>query len=234
MLYVFAVDRSGETPAQILGGTRGALVVDGYTGYNNVTDPEGRARGGCWCHLRRKLFEARTETGDLADVAIGKIRGLFRVEQEATAIGIVGTPEHLALREQRSKPIVDDFFAWTVEAKDAILPKSALGEALGYAINQRRRLELFLTDARIPIHNNSSERRLRVVALGRKNFMFFGNPRAGRNIAGLYSLVGSCIANRVEPTEYLTDVLARVHADMSDAELDALLPDRWRLPGPAP
>lgn len=234
VLYIFAVDRSGETPSQILGGTRGTLVVDGYTGYNNVTDPEGRARGGCWAHLRRKVFEARTEVGDLADVAIGKIRGLFRVEHEATAIGIVGTPEHLALRQEKSKPIVDDFFAWTLATKDMILPKSPLAAALGYAINQRKRLELFLSDPRIPIHNNSSERRLRVVALGRKNFLFFGNPRAGRNIAGLYSLVGTCIANRVEPTEYLTDVLARVHEGLTDAELDALLPDRWRPPGPSP
>lgn len=63
-LYVFAPDRSGETPAKILGGTTGTLVVDGYTGYNNVTDPEGRARGGCWCHLRRKMFEARGSPGD--------------------------------------------------------------------------------------------------------------------------------------------------------------------------
>jgi hypothetical protein len=74
VLYVFAANRSGETPAQILGGTRGTLVVDGYTGYNNVTDPEGRARGGCWAHLRRKLFEARTEVGDLADEGIGRPR----------------------------------------------------------------------------------------------------------------------------------------------------------------
>ncbi|HEY8945145.1 MAG TPA: IS66 family transposase, partial [Polyangiaceae bacterium] len=167
VLYVFAVDRSGETPAQILGGTRGTLVVDGYTGYNNVTDPEGRARGGCWSHLRRKAFEARSE-----------------------AIGIVGSPEHLALRQEKSRPIVDDFFDWVLANKDGILPKSPLAAALGYAINQRKRLELFLSDPRIPIHNNSSERRLRVVALGRKNFLFFGNPRAGRNIAGLYSLVG--------------------------------------------
>ena len=83
-------------------------------------------------------------------------------------------------------------------------------------------------DARIPIHNNASESRLRVVALGRKNFLFFGHPRAGRSFAGLYSLVGSCIANGFEPTAYLTDVLMRVRDANTDEELDALLPDRWR------
>jgi hypothetical protein len=107
-------------------------------------------------------------------------------------------------------------------------------DAVGYAINQRSRLELFLTDARIPLHDNGSERRLRVVALGRKNYLFVGHARAGRNIAGLYSLVGSCIANGVEPTEYLIDVLPRIAAANSNEALDALLPDRWGPTGPAP
>ena len=234
VLYVFATDRSSETPKQILGGSKGVLVVDGYTGYNHVTDPEGRARGGCWAHLRRKVFEARQADGDDADVGIAKIRGIFHVEHEATGVGIVGTAEHLALREQKSRPRVADFFNWATETSAKVLPKSPLGKALGYAIRQRERLELFLTDSRIPIHNNSSERRLRVVALGRKNYLFVGHPRAGRNIAGLYSLVGSCIANGVEPTEYLTHVLPRISDAATDDELDALLPDRWLPTGPAP
>jgi transposase len=234
VLYVFATDRSGQTPARILGGTEGTLVVDGYTGYNHVTDPEGRQRGGCWCHLRRKLFEARTEPGDLADLAIVQLRGLFRVEHDATEQGIVGTPKHLTMRHKHSKPIVDDFFAWAERTRHDQLPKGPLAEALGYAVRQRARLELFLTDARIPIHNNASERRLRVIALGRKNYLFVGHPRAGRNIAGLYSLVGSCIANQVEPTGYLTDVLPRIRDATSDADLDALLPDRWEPLIPEP
>ena len=92
----------------------------------------------------------------------------------------------------------------------------------------RQQLELFLTDARIPPHNNGSESRLRVIALGRKVYLFVGNPRAGRNLAALYSLVGSAIANGVEPTAYLTDILPRIPLAKSDEELDALLPDRWQ------
>jgi len=235
VLYAFAVDRSGQTPAKILGGTEGVLVVDGYTGYNQVTDPDGRARGGCWSHLRRKVFEARS-TSVPADIdhALSLIRDLFRVEHDATERKIVRSPAHLALRTERSKSLVDKFFAWAEETRPALLPKSPLGEALGYAINQRARLELFLTDPRIPLHNNSSEARLRVIALARHNYLFFGHPRAGRNFAGLYSLVGSCLANGVEPTEYLTDVLARVRDAATDEQLDALLPDRWQPLGPGP
>jgi transposase len=83
VLYVFAVDRSGDTPSRILGGTRGALVVDGYTGYNAVTDPQGRARAGCWSHLRRKVFEARSHAPAETDHAMAIIRALFRVEHDA-------------------------------------------------------------------------------------------------------------------------------------------------------
>jgi transposase len=208
VLYVFAVDRSGETPAKILGGTRGALVVDGYTGYNNVTDPQGRVRGGCWSHLRRRVFQARSASAPAdTDRAIVLIRDIFRVEHDATEQNIVRSPAHLELRTTRSKPLVQEFFRWAEQKKVEVLPKGPLGEALGYAINQRSRLELFLSDPRVPIHNNGSESRLRIIALARHNYLFFGHPRAGRNFARLYSLVGSCIASDVEPTEYLTDVL---------------------------
>ena len=235
VLYAFAVDRSGDTPAKILGGTRGTLVVDGYTGYNQVTDPLGRARGGCWSHMRRKLFEARsTRAAEDLDPALGIIREIFRVEHDATEQKIVRTPAHLELRNARSAPLVEQFFQWAEHKKVEVLPKGPLGEALGYAINQRARLELFLSDPRIPMHNNGSESRLRVIALARHTYLFFGHPLAGKNFAGLYSLVGSCIANEVEPTEYLTDVLARVRDATTDEQLDALLPDRWAPHGPAP
>ncbi|MDP8999662.1 MAG: transposase [Myxococcota bacterium] len=155
------------------------------------------------------------------------IRALFRVEHDAGEQKIVRPSAHHALRIARSKPIVDAFFEWATRARADALPRGPLGEALTYAINQRTRLELFLTDARIPIHNNRSEARLRVIALAPHNYLFFGHPRAGRNFAGLYSLVGSCIANGVEPTEYLTDVLPRIRDATSDEDLDALPPDRW-------
>jgi transposase len=230
VLYVFALDRSGETPSQVLGGSEGTLVCDGYTGYNDVTDPDGRARGGCWCHARRKIFEARAIAPAEADHVITEMRKLFRVEHEATVRGIARTAEHLALRRQRSKPVVDGLYAWIAEHQPKVLPKSPIGAALQYLINQRDRLELFLNDARVPLHNNASERRLRIIALTRKNSLFFGHPRAGRLFAVLFSLVGMCIGNDVEPVAYLTDVLTRVRDDLSDDQLDALLPDRWQPP----
>lgn len=146
---------------------------------------------------------------------------------------IVGTTEHLALRRERSAPAIEKLYEWLLETKGKVLPKSPIATAIGYCINQKDPLRLFLTDARIPMHNNASERRLRVIALGRKNFLFFGDRFAGRNFAGLYSLVGSCIANGVEPTEYLTEVLLRARHATTPEALDALLPDRWSPPAEA-
>jgi transposase len=172
----------------------------------DLNDPDGRARAACWSHLRRKIFGARSGAPKEADEALSLIRQLFRVEHDATERRIVRSPAHLALRAERSSLFVAAFFQW----------------------------ELFLTDPRIPLHNNSSEARLRVIALARHNYLFFGNPRAGRNFARLYSLVGSCIANGVEPTEYLTDILPRIGDAATEDQLDALLPGRWQSLGPAP
>jgi len=234
VLYVFALDRSSKTPSDVLGDSTGALVCDGYTGYNVVEDPDQRVRGGCWCHARRKFFEAKTNAPVEAERAITEMRELFRVEHEARVRGIVGTQEHLELRRERSRPVIDKLFEWIARTQAQFLPKSPIANAMQYMVNQRKRLELFLSDARVPLHNNASERRLRVIALGRKNYLFVGHPRAGRNLAGLYSLVGTCIANDVEPTAYLADVILRIADAKTDEQLDALLPDRWSPSTPAP
>jgi transposase len=112
VLYVFSTDRSGETPAKVLGGTEGTLVVDGYTGYNIVSDVDSRERAGCWSHLRRRFFEARASNEADADEALAIIRELFRVEHEALVRRIVGTDAHLALRAEKSAAIVAKMREW--------------------------------------------------------------------------------------------------------------------------
>jgi transposase len=224
--YVFSPDRSGQTPSRILGGTEGTLVVDGYTGYNQVTDVDGRERSGCMSHARRKFFEAR-ETAPEANEAIDLIRELFRVEHDATEQRVVGTAGHLEMRRTRAGPILASLREWLETQKPQHVPQSPMATAVGYCLNQWEHLTRFLDDPRIPIHNNASERALRVVALGRKNFLFFGNEDAARKICVLYSLIASCEGNGVNPTTYLTDVLLRIQTHPR-AQLDDLLPHRWK------
>lgn len=201
-------------------------MVDAYTGYNKVTTVEGRKRAGCMAHARRKFFEASRGLPE-AEIAMNLIRAIYVVEHEARERGIVGTAEHLALRRTRSRPILAQLFRWLRQQRGRHLPKGPLGKAIGYALNNHRALTRFTTDARLPPDNNRSEAALRIVALGRKNYLFVGNEDAGINIAGLYSLVATCAAHGKNPLEYLTDVLIRISSH-PQSRIDELLPDRWQ------
>jgi transposase len=226
--YVFSADRSGETPARVLGGTVGSLVVDGYTGYNEVTDVDGRARGGCWSHSRRYYFKALEHAPEARD-ALDMILELFRVERDAIKLGVACTDEHLAMRRARSQPVLDQLQTWVAEQKPKHLPEGPMGAALRYTTNQWPHLTLFMTDPKIPIHNNASESALRIIALARKVSLFFGHEHAGKNLAILYSLVRTAEAHGVNPLAYLEDVLMRVQTHPAK-RIDELLPHRWKPP----
>lgn len=227
--YRFSPDRSGETPRDVLGGTLGTLVVDAYTGYNRVTDVEGRDRASCLAHVRRRFFEALESAPAEARRALDLILDVYRVEHEAKERGIVRTPEHLELRKTRGRAAMNAFQSWLASEKDRHPPKSALGQAISYTLNRGETLTRFIDDVRIPLDNNASERALRVVALGRKNFLFVGSPETGENLAGLYSLVSTCETHDVDPIEYLRDVLLRVDTHPA-SRIDELLPHRWQPP----
>src|SRR5262249_4977906 len=154
--------RSGDTPALVLGGTTGSLVVDGYTGYNEVTDVEGRDRAGCWSHCRRYYFRALEQTPEAREM-LDMILELFRVERDAIKKDLLGTAEHLDMRLARSQPVLNRIQDWTAEQMPKHLPTGPMGAALRYTKNQWGPLTLFMTDAKIPIHNNASEAALKII-----------------------------------------------------------------------
>jgi transposase len=225
-VYVYSPSRSGDTPKTVLGGTTGSLTVDGYTGYNNVTEVEGRERTGCWSHGRRYLFEA-LPTAPEAREGLDIILDLFMVERTAQNRGLVGTPAHRELRQRRSTEVLARLQEWMKKTTPLYEPSSAMGVALRYLDNQWSRLTAFLQDPKIPIHNNASEAALRIIALARKNSLFFGNDDAGKRFAVLYSLIATCDKHGVNPIRYFTDVLIRIQ-DHPNNRVAELLPDRWK------
>lgn len=224
--YVFTKGRGGETPRRILGGTQGVLVVDAYTGYNSVLSVTGRQRAACLAHVRRKFFEALGTAPIEAQDALDLVLAIYRVEQIASERGITGTTAHGALREAFGRPAMARFLQFLRANRDVHPPRSPMGRAVRHAIRNWRALTLYLRDPRIPVDNNQSESALRVVALGRKNFLFVGDLEGGENLAVLYSLVATCEANGVNPHAYLADVLLRVQTHPA-SRIDELLPDRW-------
>jgi transposase len=210
----------------VLGGTTGSLVVDAYTGYNDVTDVHGRTRCGCFSHARRYLFRALDQAPEARD-ALDMILELFRVERDAMDQELFGTDKHLAMRRVRSQPVLDQLRDWIDQQRPKHLPEGPMGAALRYISNQWKRLTVFMNDSKIPIHNNASESALRIIALERKNTLFFGHEQAAGNFSVLYSLVQTAGRYGVNALAYLEDVLTRVQSHPS-SRIDDLLPDRWK------
>lgn len=225
IVYRYALDRSGETPKEVLGDSPGRLVVDQHTGYNAVTKPGQRLRAGCLAHARRKIYEQREhpETKEALDL-IGEI---YAVERQAKKDEIVGTEAHLALRQHQSRPLFARLLCWGRRYKQAFEPRSAMGRAIRYLLRNFRELGRFLRHATIPPDNNVAEAALRRVALGRSNFLFVGNEDSGHDIAVLYTLVASCEKHGLNPIAYLTDVLVRVQKHPA-SRIEELLPHRYK------
>ena len=222
--YHFADSRSGATPRSLLEGTRGVLLVDGYSGYNDIEKVSSRRRAACFAHVRRYFFES-LKTAPVAQEALDLITALYRVEHEANERRLSGHSK-LEFRRQRAGPIRESLKTWLDTQRTRHPPKSPIGAAIRYTTGQWDELGVFLDDARVPLDNNASERALRRVALGRKNYLFVGDVAAGQSLAGLYSLVATCESRGINPFDYLTDVLARVQDHPANA-LDALLPAGW-------
>jgi len=226
--YVFSETRAAETPNHLLAGTVGNLVTDGYSGYNDVVGEGKRSRVGCWAHARRKFYEALSTAPEAREL-LDKIVALYRVEHDAAEAGVLTTEAHGILREERSRGIVSEIEAWVDARKGATPPKSPLGVALGYAKNQRKALRKFLSDPKLPLDNNTSERALRIIAVGRKNFLFVGHKEGGRNLAILQTVCSTCLLHGVNPYEYIRDVAVRVSSHPA-SRLDELLPMNWVPP----
>ena len=226
-VYRYATTRSGSVPAEVLGDSKGRLLVDAYTGYNAVTSTGRRTRAGCWAHARRKLFEQQAHP-EVAPV-LELISALYRVERDAKKACILGTDKHLALRTTRARPIMALIFRWARFHRARHEPRSALGRAIAYLLNNHAALTLCTRHPSLPLDNNIAERSLRRVAMGRANFLFVGHEPSGHRHAVLYTLINSCQQNGKNPVDYLTDVLSRIDGHPARDIID-LLPHRWQPP----
>lgn len=232
IVYYFSVSRGGKIAEKLLGKTLGYLHIDGYSGYNSSCDENngGRVRVGCWTHARRLFFEALSELSENRKV-LEWILELYRIEYKAAEMNVLGTMEHLALRQIHAVPIMDKIWEWIIEKKKGMPPKGATGIAITYAENQWESLCVYLTDPKIRLDNNFSENALRIIALGRKNFLFVGHEQAGQNLAILQTITATCRLHNVNPYEYIKDVLIRIQTHPA-SKIDELLPQNWNPTSP--
>lgn len=178
----------------------------------------------CWAHARRKFYDAQDSDEQRARQMLSLIAELYAVEREAKE---ADDAVRLSLRQSRSMPMLDRIKTWLEAEHQVLLPRSPMATAITYAKNQWTALNTYVTQGYLNIDNNASERALKRVALGRKNWLFAGNDAAAENHAKLWSLIASCERHKVDPQRYLTSVLAKIGTTPSE-ELGQFLPDVWK------
>jgi transposase len=233
LVYLYSPNREGQWPQKFLAGYVGFLQGDAYAGYDALFATGSVVEVGCWAHARRKFFEAQHTAPEGSLYALGVIRQLYAVEKESAEQARkqeLSRAEfealRLRLRQERAVPLLKSLGEWLEKQAAAALPKSPLGEAVGYAQNQWAALQVYTTAGFLEIDNNAAERALRAVAIGRKNYLFFGSDVGGGTAAVLYTFTQTCQALGVEPWRYLRDVLGRL-AGCPAVRLGELLPDEW-------
>ena len=234
-VFFFHESRERNGPSKFLGDYRGVVTVDAYGVNDGVYLPS--KQGGkdsilaacCHAHARRKFEAAKTNDPKRAARALAIYRQLYDIEDRGRELSAA---DRLSLRQAESVPLLREFKAWLDIQNDdpKVLPKSAIKGAIRYALNQWKPLLLFTTDGSVPIDNNDTERDLRRLTIGRKNWMFIGSSAAGEVAAMMYTLIASASRHRVDLWAYVDDVLRRLAGGESD--LDSLLPNRWAAAHP--
>lgn len=228
--YFYSPDRREERPVQHLKDYTGIMHADAYAGYNNlyISDKNKDAtieEAACWAHTRRKFYEI-TITNDKASIALtvlDAISKLYKIEAEIRGLD---PDQRLDQRQSRSKELVNNLFKY-FQKTYALLPrKSSTAKAIYYALGNQEALKRFLDNGRVEIDNNTAERAMRSIAVGRKNWLFAGSDRGGETAAGIYSLIESAKINNINPHKYFKKVLETIQ-DYNSQKLADLLP--WNI-----
>ena len=231
VVYDYTPSRRRDGPAAFLETFTGSdehpryLQADAFGGYDGIFAADnGVKEVACWAHARRKFHDARSSDVNRAHQMLAWIRQLYDVEREAKDLDAI---TRCALRQDNAKPILDKMKQWLGEQRNLALPKSPIGEAITYALNQWQALNRYLDDGDLAIDNNAAENALRTIAVGRKNWLFAGSDRGGRAAATLYSLIQSAKRHGIDPFLYLRDLFLRIPTH-PNKDIHQLLPDVWK------
>jgi hypothetical protein len=236
-VYDYTPSRKRDGPMEFLRDFKGTkehpryLQADAYGGYDGIytgeevgSDDAVLIECACWAHCRRYFYNARTSNPVRSHQVLGWVRQLYDIERDAKEST---TENRRAMRQAGAKPILDDLKQWFDAQQGHVLPKSPVGEAVQYALNQWKALTRYIDDGDLDIDNNAAERTIRAIAIGRKNWLFAGSDRGGRAAAILYSVIQSAKHHAVEPFAYLRDLFLRIPTH-PNKDLRQLLPDHWK------
>ena len=219
--YRFSSDRKGEHPKDHLSKYTGWMHADGYAGFEDLYRSGNIREVACMAHVRRKFVDVHKAQGSaIADEAIQRIAELYAVEKAARGLP---PDKRVDIRQAEARPVFDSLEAWLNSQLPGISGKSPLAAAIRYALTRMARMRTYLDHGNLEIDNNTAERAMRAVALGRKNHLFVGSQTGGNSAAIAYTLIETAKLNGVDPQAWLADTLARI-PDHKINRIDDLLP----------
>lgn len=244
VVFDFTADYSGNGPQRFLKDYKGYLQADALAQYEGLYGPDKVKHVCCWAHARRKFVAAAEGGNEQANRAVELIRKLYGIERRLPELHLAADDsvsqqrrrdreeERRLMREREAKPVLEELTKWLAEQRSCVLPKTPLGVAIGYALNNWDALVRYGEQGYLAIDNNLSERTLRAIALGRNNWGVIGSEKGGKTAAVLYSVVGTCKHLGIDPFAYLREALPglfRLGEKPTGEQLMAWLPDRWLL-----
>jgi transposase len=226
IVFDYTRSHARDGPAAFLKSFEGFLQADAYGAYDGIyTGSNGKiTEVGCWAHARNKFAEAESTDPERVLAAKAWVRCLYNVEDQAKELS---SAERLRLRQEQSVPLLKSFRQWLLAQQSQVLPKSPVAAAINYTLNQWEALQRYTSDGDLHIDNNVSERTLKLIGMGRDNWLFLGSDAGGQTAAVLYSFTATCKQLRIDAFAYLRDVFERLPTHPAE-RLEELLPHRWQ------
>ena len=239
LVYRYEPSRGAHVAAAIIGDYQGYVQTDGYEACDRPCSQPGIRHLGCWSHVRRPFKEAADALGKVSHragaalQALSFIAKLYRAESELSKLRSAAPERFVAERRARVEPVLEQLHRWLQQKHGQVLPGSALGKAVAFALGQWPKLIRYLEHAQLTPDNNACEQAIRPFVVGRKNWLFSGSPRGAAASATLYSLIETAKANGLEPYRYLRELFEKLPHAHTHADYLSLLPTARPAPPPS-
>jgi hypothetical protein len=222
VLFDYRKGRNKEGPLELLQNYQGFLQTDGYQVYDYFENKPGITLVGCMAHARRYFEQALGNDAQTAELMMQRIQQLYALENEMRE-NHTGVEQILKTRQEMALPILKEMHDFMKIKITQVTPQSTIGKAIGYALPRWEKLSLYTQYPELNIDNNLVENQIRPIALGRKNYLFAGSHQGAQRSAMLYSFLGTCKLNAIDPQQWLTETLQKL-PETKLPDLHLLLP----------